>query len=259
MSELDAARNQEAAASSLGRRRRAILRGIVLEFVDSAEPVGSKHLLEGLGMDVSSATVRNDMAVLEQLGLIFQPFTSAGRVPTDRGFRTFVDELLEAATLSRELAASLQRGVKQVAAEGDDSVRADRLARLLSGLSEDVSFVSQPERGRTTIAGLHALLEEPEAKDLGWVAELFRLLEDPQQLAASLQAAAQLQRGDDPVSFVIGSENVQGPLQRCTIVLSSSRDPRSGEPTIVGFVGPTRIDYRRTAGFLRSLADLLDP
>lgn len=258
MSDLDSARTREASASNLGPRRSAILRGIVLEFVDTAEPVGSKHLQQDLNMDVSSATIRNDMAVLEQLGLIFQPFTSAGRVPTDRGFRTFVDELMEAAEISRELESSLKKGLRQVEDEDESVSRAQRLARLLSGLTEDVSFVLQPTQRRTTIAGLHGLLQEPEAKDLGWVSELFRMLEDPQQFTGLLLRASSQQANGAPVRFVIGSENDSGPLQRCTLVLSSSHDPRTGEPTVVGFVGPTRIDYRRTASFLRALATLLE-
>src|SRR3954447_25548336 len=74
-------------------RRLAVLRAIVEDYVSTQEPVGSKALVERHGLGVSPATVRNDMAALEEEGLITQPHTSAGRVPTDKGYRLFVDRL----------------------------------------------------------------------------------------------------------------------------------------------------------------------
>jgi heat-inducible transcriptional repressor len=74
-------------------RRLAVLRAIVEDYVQTREPVGSKALVERHQLGVSSATIRNDMAVLEDEGLIAQPHTSAGRVPTDAGYRVFVDRL----------------------------------------------------------------------------------------------------------------------------------------------------------------------
>ena len=72
-----------------------ILLRVVEEYVATGQPVGSKHLVERTGMRVSSATVRNELAELERLGLLTHPHTSAGRVPTDRGYRYYVDRLLE--------------------------------------------------------------------------------------------------------------------------------------------------------------------
>src|ERR671923_1462812 len=79
--------------SELGERQAAILRAVVREYIRTAEPVGSKHLVGTYNMNVSPATVRNDMALLEELGYLAQPHTSAGRIPTDRGYRWFVDSI----------------------------------------------------------------------------------------------------------------------------------------------------------------------
>ena len=76
-------------------RQRDILRGVVEEYIATAQPVGSKHLVERAGLRVSPSTVRSELAELERLGLLTHPHTSAGRVPTDRGYRVFVDLLLE--------------------------------------------------------------------------------------------------------------------------------------------------------------------
>src|ERR1051326_3102122 len=77
----------------LGERRSALLRAIVREFIRSGEAVGSKHLVERTGLKISPATVRNEMAALEELGYLIQPHTSAGQIPTDLGYRFVVDEI----------------------------------------------------------------------------------------------------------------------------------------------------------------------
>src|SRR3954449_12560135 len=77
----------------LDDRKTAILRAVVQEYISTAQPVGSGHVARARGVNVSSATVRNEMAVLEQEGYLVQPHTSAGRIPTDKGYRFFVDHL----------------------------------------------------------------------------------------------------------------------------------------------------------------------
>jgi len=79
----------------LDRRKRQVLRAIVEDYVASAEPIGSRTLARTLGLGVSSATIRNEMADLEALGLLDKPHTSAGRVPSDRGYRLYVNELMQ--------------------------------------------------------------------------------------------------------------------------------------------------------------------
>ena len=84
----------------LDDRKLAVLRAIVRDYVSTMEPVGSKSLVDRHHLDVSPATIRNDMAVLEEEGYITQPHTSAGRVPTDKGYRFFVDRLSSIKPLS---------------------------------------------------------------------------------------------------------------------------------------------------------------
>ena len=77
----------------LDERKAAILRAVVEGYIETAQPVGSAHVARSTDMAVSSATVRNEMAVLEREGYLVQPHTSAGRIPTDKGYRFFVDQL----------------------------------------------------------------------------------------------------------------------------------------------------------------------
>ncbi|MBA3621963.1 MAG: heat-inducible transcriptional repressor HrcA, partial [Euzebyales bacterium] len=93
---------------ALDERRSAILRAIVQDYVRAGEPVGSKRLVEDHALGVSAATVRGEMAALEESGFITHPHTSAGRVPTDKGYRYFVDTLTETAQLEPAQAEALE-------------------------------------------------------------------------------------------------------------------------------------------------------
>src|SRR5215470_6466237 len=95
-------------------RRFEVLRAIVADFVSTKEPIGSKSLVERHNLGVSSATVRNDMAVLEAEGYITQPHTSSGRVPTEKGYREFVDRLEDVLRRAVRLLAQLTRQVAVV-------------------------------------------------------------------------------------------------------------------------------------------------
>ena len=86
----------------LSERKKRILRAIIESYIQSAEPVGSKAILDSIGLDVSSATVRNDMADLEAMGLLEKPHTSAGRIPSPQGYRFYVNELMERHKLSMQ-------------------------------------------------------------------------------------------------------------------------------------------------------------
>ena len=129
-------------------RKLDVLRAIVEDYVATEEPVGSKALVERHGLGVSPATVRNDMAALEDEGYIHQPHTSAGRVPTDKGYRLFVDKL---ATL-KPMSAAERRAIATLldgAVDLDDVVQ--KSVRLLSQLTRQVAIVQYPTLSRSTV------------------------------------------------------------------------------------------------------------
>ncbi|MFB9311848.1 heat-inducible transcriptional repressor HrcA [Nocardioides plantarum] len=140
-------------------RRIAVLRAIVQDYVATEEPVGSKALVERHGLNVSPATVRNDMAALEDEGYLTQPHTSAGRVPTDKGYRLFVDRLGSVKPLSapekRAIASFLDGAV-----DLDDVV--SRSVRLLSQLTRQVAVVQYPTLSRSTVRHLELVALAPE-------------------------------------------------------------------------------------------------
>jgi heat-inducible transcriptional repressor len=135
-------------ASVQDDRKIAVLRAIVEDYVATEEPVGSKALVERHGLGVSPATVRNDMAVLEEEGFITQPHTSAGRIPTDKGYRLFVDRL----TGLKPMSAAEKRAIATIldgAVDLDDVVQ--RSVRLLSQLTRQVAVVQYPTLSRSTV------------------------------------------------------------------------------------------------------------
>src|SRR4051795_1512856 len=129
-------------------RKLAVLRAIVADYVSSQEPVGSKALVDRHQLGVSPATVRNDMAALEEEGFITQPHTSAGRIPTDKGYRLFVDRLSQV----KPLTAAEKRAIVTLlegAIDLDDVVQ--RSVRLLAQLTRQVAIVQYPVLSRSTV------------------------------------------------------------------------------------------------------------
>jgi heat-inducible transcriptional repressor len=129
-------------------RRLAVLRAIIQDYVATHEPVGSKALVERHHLGVSPATIRNDMAALEDEGYIAQPHTSAGRVPTDRGYRLFVDRLSEVKPLSAPERRAIEHFLDS-AVDLDDVM--SRTVRLLAQITQQVALVQYPSLTRSTI------------------------------------------------------------------------------------------------------------
>jgi heat-inducible transcriptional repressor len=135
----------------LDDRKLAVLRAIVEDFVSTNEPVGSRALVDRHSLDVSPATIRNDMAVLEEQGYIVQPHTSAGRIPTDKGYRLFVDRL----SAIKPLSAAERRAIETFLAGAydlDDVVL--RTVRLLAQLTRQVAVVQYPSLSKSTVRHL---------------------------------------------------------------------------------------------------------
>ncbi|MGB5110283.1 MAG: heat-inducible transcriptional repressor HrcA [Mycobacterium sp.] len=139
-------------------RRFDVLRAIVADFVTTKEPIGSKSLVDRHNLGVSSATVRNDMAVLEAEGYITQPHTSSGRVPTEKGYREFVDRLDDVKPLSsserRAILGFLESGV-----DLDDVLR--RAVRLLAQLTRQVAIIQYPTLSTSTVRHLEVVALTP--------------------------------------------------------------------------------------------------
>ncbi|GAB2456856.1 heat-inducible transcriptional repressor HrcA [Streptomyces incanus] len=142
----------------LSERRLQVLRAIVQDYVGTEEPVGSKALTERHNLGVSPATVRNDMAALEDEGFIAQPHTSAGRIPTDKGYRLFVDKLAGVKPMTAPERRAIQNFLEG-AVDLDDVVA--RTVRLLAQLTRQVAVVQYPSLTRSTVRHVELLPMAP--------------------------------------------------------------------------------------------------
>ena len=166
-------------------RRLAVLRAIVEDYVATHEPVGSRSLAERHSLGVSPATIRNDMAALEDEGLIAQPHTSAGRVPTDQGYRVFVDRLSQVKPLSaaeRRAIGSFLDG----AVDLDDVML--RSVKLLSQLTRQVALIQYPSLTRSTVRHLELVELAPTRVLLVLIADTGRVEQRIVELAVPASA-----------------------------------------------------------------------
>jgi transcriptional regulator of heat shock response len=226
-------------------RRLEILRAIVDEYVETQEPVGSKAIADKRALGISPATIRNEMAVLEEEGFITQPHTSAGRIPTDRGYRLFVDKLSTVKPLS-----TAERRAIETFLEGahdlDEVVK--RSAKLLADITKQVAVVKYPKIGDSSgremmaISGTANLARAGE--DLGpTLSPILEALEEQVVLLRLLSDA------HPTVHVTIGSEQQDMNLQTTSLVTVGY-----GSDASLGILGPTRMDYAGSMAAVSAVA-----
>jgi heat-inducible transcriptional repressor len=228
-------------------RQKQLLSAIVEQYAEVASPVGSSLLAKAFG--VSSATVRAEMAELEREGFISQPHTSAGRVPTDKGYRFYVNKLVNEPTpaalpegrAEKALSARVQHGGLP-----ERTIRnaVDTLVELTHNLG--IATIGQ----QLYMSGLSNLFGQPEFIQAGQVQQVARLLDN---LEPWLREAAP----NEPLSVYIGRENPIGRSAGCSLIVSRFRSPFS-DRSYIGVLGPTRQNYRDTMALVRHAGQELE-
>ncbi|HSX18456.1 MAG TPA: transcriptional regulator [Candidatus Saccharimonadales bacterium] len=220
-------------------RQEKILAGIVEQYAEVASPVGSSLLARAFG--VSSATIRSEMAELERLGYINQPHTSAGRVPTDKGYRYYVNQLAESELRKPALENRAERAL--TARVGVGGVPEQTIRTTVDTLVELTHNLGLATIGdQLYMSGLSNLFGQPEFMHPGQVQEVARLLDN---LEPWLHEAAPNQ----PLSVYIGRENPIGRGAGCSLIISRFRSPFS-DSSYIGVLGPTRQSYRDVMGLV---------
>ena len=212
-------------------RQKQILSAIIEQYAEVAVPVGSTLLAKVF--DVSSATVRAEMAELERMGYIAQPHTSAGRIPTDRGYRFYVNSLTQG-----EESAPERRAERALTARVQHAGMPERTIRnavdTLVELTHNLGLATIGNQ--LYISGLSNLFGQPEFTTGTQVQQVARLLDN---LEPWLREAAP----NEPLSVFIGAENPIGRAAGVTLIISRFRSPFS-DHSYVGTLGPTRQSYR---------------
>jgi heat-inducible transcriptional repressor len=216
----------------MSERQRKILSAIIEQYAEVASPVGSSLLAKLF--NVSSATIRAEMSELERLGYISQPHTSAGRIPTDKGYRFYVNGVAE----GDETPALERRATKALATRVQDGGLPERtIKNAVDTLVELTSNLGLATIGRQLyMSGLSNLFGQPEFMQAGQVQQVARLLDN---LEPWLREAAP----NEPLSVYIGSENPIGRSAGCSLIISRFRSPFS-DRSYIGVLGPTRQSYR---------------
>lgn len=243
---------------NLTKRQEGILFAIIEEYAELAAPVGSVTLAKLFS--VSSATIRSEMVQLESFGLIAQPHTSAGRVPTDAGYRYYVNRLSEhpddLENLSRASDnrhdVSPERSSHVLETRIHSQTRADFAIRgavdSLVDLTGNLGLATIGDQ--LYISGISRLFTQPEFSDTQRVRAVAKLLDN---LEPWLREAAPGQ----PLNIFIGQENPIGKTSEVSLVISRFRSPYS-DKSYIGILGPTRQNYGRVMSLVRYAGNMLE-
>jgi heat-inducible transcriptional repressor len=227
-------------------RQAAILAAIIEQYAEIAVPVGSVTLAKLFG--VSSATIRSEMARLEEMGLITQPHTSAGRIPTDQGYRFYVNQITEA-NQPLKLDRSARAIEARIGTHGDSATRAIRSAvDSLVDLTHNLGLATIGDQ--LYMSGIGNLFSQPEFVQSNHTQAVARLLDN---LEPWLREAAP----NEPLNVYIGAENPVGKTSGASLIISRFRSPYS-DRSYIGVLGPTRQSYGRVMGLVRHAGAMLE-
>lgn len=233
--------------TEISPRQAKILAAIVKENCENGQPVASQDLVEKYHMDVSPATIRNEMAVLEKQGYIMQPHTSAGRVPTDKGFRYFVNQLMDRVKLTLKEQDRLKTELMKLQMANAEISR--RLAKLVSDYSQQASFALFPEEVSTV--GLSNLLSNPAlpAEDAQEIAQFFDNIDEYADKMITDYAA-------EGTKTIIGKEIQLSKKSDYSMIVSGLQLP-SGKKGVIGLIGPKSMKYEKNLSLMEYIAKLL--
>jgi heat-inducible transcriptional repressor len=232
-------------------RRHEVLKAIVQHFINTGEPVGSNTIIVSYNFQVSPATIRNDMASLEKEGLIFQPHTSAGRVPTDSGYRLFAEELQDYEKAQKEAILALQKAQKEIHIHRVKQKIHDMVS-LLAHVTQVASFATLPDNPRTFYLGLSNIIRQPEfLTDSIRASQVIEVFEKNDRFVNILKHLDI----DESVKLFIGKENLIPEIQSCTLMVSKVK--YLGHHCIIGLMAPTRNNYAFNRAVLEQVKNLI--
>ena len=243
---------------TLSLRQNNILRGVIETHIETTQPVGSRSIAERYAFSFSPTTIRNEMGALEEMGYLTHPHTSSGRLPTDHGYRyyldhtSFEDQVEEPLNhLGEELAPAAEK-------EKVDEFL-EHVSLLLSSLSQEIGLTLMPSvgvpasersgRAKFSFQGLPHMLEKPEFQDVRKVRNLIGVLEEKVALTQWVLTHAD----PESVSVSVGREHSYDALEDCAIVTARC-DVREECRGVIAILGPKRMAYRRIIPLVSRMA-----
>lgn len=221
----------------LDERKKRILQAIVNDYVKFAEPIASKIIADKYDLDLSSATIRNEMAELEELGLIEKTHTSSGRIPSDLGYRYYVDSLMDYYDVSNEELTNLAEYL-----EGCGKMLTD-ISKMLSGLTHYTTI--SMDKNDMVLYGRNNVFDYPEFRDIERLKKFMYLMEEEERIREIVDSYT-----NTDITIRIGEENNFDEIKDYSVVTFNYKD----EGTIA-IIGPKRMDYSRVVSYIRYLLD----
>lgn len=227
-----------------------LLEAIVLEYIKTAKPVGSKTLAEEYGFDYSPATIRNDMAELEQQGFVTQPHTSAGRMPTEQGYQYYIQHLLQRRELNQQKKQALAHAAQHEQDHRDRRIK--QLAQTIADVSGETVVISV-SGDDYYYTGIAQLFRKPEfAEQTEMLAHIGEVFDHLDEVMARVQRHLRQE-----VDVLIGQENPVS--DQCSMVVTEYGSADHGTPRgMVSIIGPMRMDYDTNIAILQYIESVMN-
>lgn len=235
----------------LNERKTKILLSIIKEYIETAEPVGSLAVIKKFGFPYSSATVRAEMLELEKEGYLYQPHTSAGRVPTDKAYKFFTEYFFEKKLkIEKEIkfAKQVEKQIKKFIEQKEATLK--WATRILSAMSGNLAVGWASDQKEFFSSGLSHLLKQPELSDVGHLlsfGEIFDKMES--EIDAMFDGL-----GSGKAEVFIGSDM---PIENADnfSLIASKWNSSSGDKGIIAVFGPKRMNYEQNIGLVEYLSE----
>ena len=231
-------------------RKKDILAATIDFYTKTAVPVSSKELAKKYRFDLSPATIRNVFAELEREGYLTHPHTSAGRIPTQRGYRYYVDYLMKEMQLINDeksrIVSEYRKNIRQL------EVLLDKTSQILSDLTHCTGIVSLQDGDRLFYKGISSMVEQPEFKNIEKIKSILQLLEAKERVLELINRDL-----EKKIEIYIGNELECGDIDSCSLIVSHYRfhNKPSGSLAVLG---PTRMQYSKVVSALEYVSELME-
>jgi len=234
-------------------RQSKILNALIREYIESAEPVGSKFLDKKCKFNVCPATIRNEMQKLTDMGYICQLHTSAGRVPTAKGYRFFVEQVINSGDSFSD--DSFIEDIKEIERESENEFRfAELIAKTLAAVSSSLVFAYLPEKDFLWKEGWKEILRNPEFREADFLEDFADVVDSMEN---TIKEFAKDKNNQKKIEVYIGKEKAIPNLKGFSLIVSRNKFPEN-EDGFLAFLGPQRMAYDKNISIFNSLLKELD-
>ena len=231
-------------------RKDRILSITVDQYIKTVTPVSSSLIAKEFPLDLSSATIRNILAELEEEGLLTHPHTSAGRIPTERGYRYYVDNLMDQIQLLEEEKRRIKEEYIRDRFELNSLL--DRVSQTLSRTTQYTSIVSIDGEDRIYCQGTNYIVEYPDYNDIQKIQNILRALDEKEALLEIINKDLQKK-----IDIYIGRELACRDINSCSLVVSKY-ETKKGPSGRIAVLGPTRMDYSRVVSAVDYITKIME-